>query len=136
MVLKYSKIMSINHYFLYILSTRATLKFPHKLKAALNCIYRKGMVLFGATQLNPRLKPISNEPFVKSNKTVFPLDFWSKSPSNFTHPFIQFAFQFILDHQNFSSNSSFNCSGLEFLAFGFSILKMTVSLVKVTLLRD
>ena len=88
MVLKYSKIMSINHYFLDILSTRATLKFPHKLKAALNCIYRKGMVLFGATQLNPRLKPISNEPFVKSNKTVFPLDFWSKSPSNFTHPFI------------------------------------------------
>ena len=43
MVLKYSKIMSINHYFLDILGTRATLKFPHKLKAALNCIYRKGM---------------------------------------------------------------------------------------------
>ena len=46
--------MSINHYFLDILGTRATLKFPHKLKAALNCIYRKGMVLFGATQLNPK----------------------------------------------------------------------------------
>ena len=43
MVLKYSNIMSINRYFLDILSTRATLKFPHKLKAALNCIYRKGM---------------------------------------------------------------------------------------------
>ena len=73
MVLKYSKIMSINHYFLDILSTRATLKFPHKLKAALNCIYRKGMVLFGATQLNPKdSNPFQTNPSSNPIKLYFP----------------------------------------------------------------
>ena len=75
MVLKYSKIMSIKHMiiFLDILSTRATLKFPHKLKAALNCIYRKGMVLFGATQLNPKdSNPFQTNPSSNPIKLYFP----------------------------------------------------------------
>ena len=94
------------------------------------------VVLSGATQLNPiASNPFQTNPSSNQIKLYFPqISGWNPlviSP---------------IPSYNLRSNLSsitrtlvqilVNCSSLEFLAFGFSLLKMTVSLVKVTLLRD
>ena len=94
------------------------------------------VVLSGTTQLNPiTSNPFQTNPSSNRIKLYFPqISGWNPlviSP---------------IPSYNLRSNLSsitrtlvqilVNCSSLEFLAFGFSLLKMTVSLVKVTLLRD